>query len=936
MQKLRHLLLLSLLIGSGWLSAQTDGQPAICEDNACSEALNDIELNEAKDPAGGVSSAARTAAFKTAYAQFNQIKKQHLADADWASRYRASALGGQKCLRYYDLESRFVYEYDRNPDFKAYLDGVENDVDAFRQSGFESSRRGMNLDFRMRKDCPGEIRQAEKDGTTPLDDRRTVYQHLGEVQGYWDEEGNTLKPLEAIPNATPDDEPQKRKSKKQQVEDLTQAVANLPLGQNAQDKINQLSAGLSDLAPKADDLANKLTQTGDKINTLLPKAGGILDQIGKLLGLKKPLSGYVPKIAGTNIVDKIKNFFGRGKKLKDGAEALKDKAGKLKNELEETVKKAKNTSKKITEKAQDAKYLLNQLDELRNKRNGINEKLSDKPKKILDELTQEVDDLKRQSDKLADKIKKGLDDSGKLKDELEKLNEKKDDLQTKIEAVEDEIEDMEQEEKYLNKEGEELDAEVEKLKKQEDLKQQVEDLEPAEDYAKKMSDCEAELKDLLGGITRVEEKKEKTQKGLGKLLALPGKLLGKVTGFIEKHSALKVLLGAIPGVSNIMNVVDGLFGKSKLLAGALELITGKQSKLTDTLNGIAGRVDKVKDLYEEKVATVTKAKDQVAGFIDEKDALLTILGKKIDDLSPVEQRVLDLVKKNGLLGEDSACNDLEPIKEEIEAIDEEVDEVEPQIEEMAEELEELEAQTDEIEAATKEVEADAEEVLNQAEEVKAEEEAIKEEFGQDVDLEPVTVEEWSESFAVERPYWEATFHPDDEVVEGYKGRYFQVQLKDANQTIKLLFGPGEYHMSKTDFRNNYGSVIGAFVTEALTAIKKDQRAGVKLFVQGSADISGANSFRGNLDESFYYDELSLLPLKGSENFGGTEEGRTVAERGFTNEDLPNLRGRFMQEMIGFYSKKLSPILLEGSVKKQVDVEDRNAVIYLFLPDSLLE
>jgi len=44
-----------------------------------------------------------------------------------------------------------------------------------------------------------------------------------------------------------------------------------------------------------------------------------------------------------------------------------------------------------------------------------------------------------------------------------------------------------------------------------------------------------------------------------------------------------------------------------------------------------------------------------------------------------------------------------------------------------------------------------------------------------------------------------------------------------------------------------------------------------LFVQGSADISGANSFRGNLDELFYYDELNLLPLKDSENFGGTEE-----------------------------------------------------------------
>jgi hypothetical protein len=198
------------------------------------------------------------------------------------------------------------------------------------------------------------------------------------------------------------------------------------------------------------------------------------------------------------------------------------------------------------------------------------------------------------------------------------------------------------------------------------------------------------------------------------------------------------------------------------------------------------------------------------------------------------------------------------------------------------------------------------------------------------------VEEWSESFEVVRPYWEATFHPDDEVVEGYRGRYFQVQLKDAEKTIKLLFGPGEYHMSKTDFRDNYGSVIGAFVTEALVAIRKNDRDGVKLFVQGSADISGAASFRGDLDESYYYDELSLLPMKGSENFGGEEEGRTIPERRFTNDHLPNLRGQFMKEMISVYSKRLSPILLEGSVKKQVDKEDRNAVIYLFLPEEILK
>lgn len=915
------------------LAAQTAPDP-ICENKACSEAINDIRLEAPVLPGPGGYDAARTSEFETAYLAFKQIKDSYAADTEWQAKYRSNQLGGANCIRYYDIEGRISHEYEKNAEFKAFVDSEESDIAGFQKDGFESSRRRLNLTTRFDRNCPKQLRDAEKEGLTSKEESKAIYDKLGQVQGYWDEKGNILKPLEAIP-VEEEEEPQGRMSKKEQVEQLTETVNNLPLGQETKDKLNKLSQNLNDLGPKAKTLTDKLTNTAAKINDLLPKPGGLLDKIGSLLGLKKPLSSYIPKIGGTNIVDKIKNFFGKGKKLKAKAEELKNKAEELKSEFDDTVKKVKDTGKKITDKTDEVKGLLGKLDELSAKRDALKEKLADKPKKILDELTQEVNDVKQQSETLADKIKKGLDDSGRLKDELDKLNEKKDELEGKIEDVTQEIEDLDQEEKDLEKEGDDLDQEVEQLKKQEDLKQQVEDLEPTDEYAQRAAECEEELKGLLGGLTKVEEKKKKAKKGLGRLLALPGKLLGKVTGFIEKHSMLKTLLSAIPGVSNIVNVVEGLFGKSKLLAGALELITGKQNKLTETLNGIAGKVDKVKDLYDEKVAAVNKAKDQVQSFADEKTGLINILSKKVDDLSPVEQQVIDLVKKHKLLGKDSACNDLEPIKEGIETADEELDEIEPQIEEMEEELEDLQAATEEIEVATEKVEEEANEAIEQAEEVEAEEEAIKEQFGQEMDLEPVTVEEWSESFEVERPYWEATFHPDDEVVEGYKGRYFQVQLKNADKTIKLLFGPGEYHMSKTDFRDQYGSVIGAFVTEALAAIKKKDRAGVKLFVQGSADISGANSFRGNLDESFYYDELSLLPLKGSENFSGNEESRTVQEKGFTNEDLPNLRGRFMQEMIGFYSKKLSPILLEGSVKKQVDKEDRNAVIYLFLPESML-
>lgn len=245
---------------------------------------------------------------------------------------------------------------------------------------------------------------------------------------------------------------------------------------------------------------------------------------------------------------------------------------------------------------------------------------------------------------------------------------------------------------------------------------------------------------------------------------------------------------------------------------------------------------------------------------EEKTALARLLSKPLDDLTTAESRIVELVRRaEDLSAAGTPCDEVAPQLDEVGAIDEELDALEPEIAELDDELTEAEAETKEIERVTEAVEAQVAQLQESQAELRREEEAIKREFGREVELKPVSLEEYAESFTIERPFWEAIFHPDDEVVEGYRGRYFQVQLKDADQAVKLLFGPGEYFMSKTNFREQYGSVIGAFVTEALAAIKKGDRAGVRLFDQGSADISGATSFRGNLDESFYYDELTLLP-----------------------------------------------------------------------------
>ena len=906
---------------------------SICDDDQCSDELANIRLDEPRDPAGGTYTAARLAAFTDAYDRFAAVQRAQRADAGWQASYNTSQLGGRKCLLYYDLESRLAYEYDKHPAFRSYVDGTGGGGADFRRSGFESSRRGMNLQTRLERECPGQVRKSEKDGTSELTDRKRTYQHLGVVQGYWDEAGNTLKPLEVLPTAPASAPATARGSKKQQVADLTQTVQDLAAGIPGQDKIDDLAAQVGALAPAATDLLDQLTSANDKLDALRPRAGGLVDRVAKLPGLKEPLSDFMPKISGSGIVDKIKGWFGKGKKLRDEARQVAERADRTRRDLQDVIGKARRTAAEVDQQAQDVADLSEQRRALAERQDELRAKLDDKPKKILDQLHREVADAKAQARAIADQIAAGNTNHDELKKRLAALNDRRGALEDKIDDIGRQFGQLTTAEEDLRAEGNRLKQRADQLDKQADLQQRVADL-PAAGAA---GPCAEELARLLAGLEQVTEKKEKRKFSLGRLLSAPARLLQKVTGFIDRHSGLKAVLSAIPGVSNVVNLVDGLFGKSKALAGVLNTISDKQTAVSRRLDDVAQRIDGARRFYDDKVQQVRKLTDAAASFTTERSALAQLLAKPLDDLTDAEARVIDLVRRGQTLaGGPLPCADVEPQNEEVAAIDEELETLENDITELEEELAAAEEETEQIGEQTAAVEEEVAELRERDEELRREEEAIRQDLGEDVRLEPVTLEQYAESFEIERPYWEATFHPDDEVVEGYRGRYFQVQLRDADQAVKLLFGPGEYFMSKTDFRDQYGSVIGAFVTEALAAIKKSDRAGVKLFVQGSADISGAGSFRGDLDESFYYDEVTLLPLRGSENFGGDQQSRTVPERGFTNDDLPNLRGRYMQEMIGFYSKKLQPILLEGSVKEKVDREDRNATIYLFLPEALLD
>jgi len=340
--------------------------------------------------------------------------------------------------------------------------------------------------------------------------------------------------------------------------------------------------------------------------------------------------------------------------------------------------------------------------------------------------------------------------------------------------------------------------------------------------------------------------------------------------------------------------------------------------------------------YDAKVSQLDGLQNELTDLINEKTDLKKVLNQQVAEVDPVKTKVQDFIGKYNIFGDKEKCIGTDELKAKVEEIKEAQENTEPEIEELEEEVDQSTKAEEQLEEETKTVEEEIDEHTEKEIELQEEAKTIEKEFGKKIELKTIPVEKWVESFEIKRPYWEAVFHPDNEVVKGYKGRYFEIQLKDAEQNVKLLFGPGEYFMDKNDFRSNYGSTIGAFVSEALNAMKKTDRSKIQLFVQGSADIVGQKTFRGKLDKNYFYEDINVLPLDTEgDGFLSDPSNLKIPVGDFRNTDLPNLRGNFLREMIGIYSKKLQPVLLEGQVKDVANKDDRNAVIYLFIPEALV-
>lgn len=177
---------------------------------------------------------------------------------------------------------------------------------------------------------------------------------------------------------------------------------------------------------------------------------------------------------------------------------------------------------------------------------------------------------------------------------------------------------------------------------------------------------------------------------------------------------------------------------------------------------------------------------------------------------------------------------------------------------------------------------------------------------------------------IEKPLYSVQPYPNEEVVNGYRGNYYYVDLKRADSRRTLLFRPKEY--IKDEFSDDFRDSMQAFRADILRHVDDNKR---RIFVRGSADKSGDDAvFLATLIEGESKQIRFLPTLPGDWNRYSPHEEAQEITREYANRHLPNLRAAYVQDKLralGYDSK-----ILQGSVTNQVSEKDRCAIMLLYV------
>lgn len=162
---------------------------------------------------------------------------------------------------------------------------------------------------------------------------------------------------------------------------------------------------------------------------------------------------------------------------------------------------------------------------------------------------------------------------------------------------------------------------------------------------------------------------------------------------------------------------------------------------------------------------------------------------------------------------------------------------------------------------------------------------------------------------------------EPELVEGRKGRYYLIELKNAKTGDRFTFDSGKYTFQSS--RAAYKASFNAFAADVLKQFEGQTK--FDLFVRGSAD---AQSYSGQLEPGFEYRKISYLPSSRGKYLANLATANV--SQSVKNTDLPNLRGEYLRGYLGELFPAVKTTLLEGIVTKKDNPAARNTELILYV------
>lgn len=172
------------------------------------------------------------------------------------------------------------------------------------------------------------------------------------------------------------------------------------------------------------------------------------------------------------------------------------------------------------------------------------------------------------------------------------------------------------------------------------------------------------------------------------------------------------------------------------------------------------------------------------------------------------------------------------------------------------------------------------------------------------------------------PSYDVEVYPDRELVGGRRGRYYVIDLKNADSGVRFFFEGGRYTLNRAD--GDFRRSLNAFVLDILNKLEGNVRH--DLYVRGSADRA---PYEGRFEDGHLYRQIRYL-----RNAGGDRYTSDVGERQLgtvvRNQDLPDLRAMFLSRIVADAYPVNPPKILEGAVTAKTRNRDRNAELILFV------